>query len=138
MSTAVADPIVTREGTTDTQQVTEKPTRKDVIDAIANEVGCSRTKARRAIVWASQMVARSRETGYRTVYPTAKQLLDPGYRVFDRLFPHGRVPAPDSAGARLTSYVLDPGRGEFGLEHDRQEVGDLRFCTVRTLVNVLR
>ncbi len=98
-------------------QVSPRPSKGVVIDAICQETGCSRTKAESFINWLENFVAWSRSNNYRAHYLTAAELRT-RHEILDIIASDGAVAQLGSAHALVEGYVLDPARGELGMLHE--------------------
>lgn len=116
-----------------------RPTREQVLDAIVNQTGCTRSLAGRTINWIDSFVRCARANSYATQFPTTQQLRSQEYRVFDAIVGHGQTSTEGSAHDLIERHLLDPARDEFSLFHDmRDEVGSPNYCQVQVCTGVMR
>lgn len=127
------------ENVTHPESMPTRPTREQVVAAIQAETKCSRVEAFNMIQWVEGFVKRSRQGGYVTQYPTARQMAGRNYQVFDAIMPHGQASTPGSAHQLLERLILDSTRNETSLWHDRRdEPGSPAYCTVQVALGVIK
>lgn len=116
------------------ESIPTRPTRKQTIDAIVAEIGCTHQAAADVIDYVHSFVQRARAGKYAKVYPSEYELAETAYDTMDLIMPHGQTAVPGSGSAHdvLSRHLLKPDRDEFSLVHDmRNEFGEQRlYCTV--------
>ena len=121
------------------ESIPERPTKAEVLDAIMDETGCTRSEAGNVIAWVKKIVGHCRAIDYRAYYPTPVEMRGTTYRLTDEIVQHGQAATPDSAHALLEGLLLDPERDETGLLHDnRDESGSPSYCQIQVAIGVIR
>jgi hypothetical protein len=108
-------------------------THETAIMRIMDETGCDALEAQLVITWYLPFIRAAREDGYFEQHPHQSDLASAAYPLVDQVTPHGAQSRPGSAHAALEEHLLDPARGELGLQHDMSG-GVARYCSITVTV----
>lgn len=116
-----------------TPRAIQRPTRKEVLDAIVREAHCSRQKAGQLLSVLRSAVENLRSDKCRTVFHLTNNQIRSIHDQYAAVMPDDASPVPGSAHALINQYLL---RGaEVSLMH-RQRGKVIKNCTVE--VELLR